>query len=45
MPHHCVVRSDRITTKLRVVFDASAPSTTGVSIKNLQAVGPILEDD
>ncbi|XP_013146770.1 PREDICTED: uncharacterized protein LOC106109715 [Papilio polytes] len=27
LPHHAVVRNDKLTTKLRVVFDASCPGT------------------
>ena len=32
MPHHCVSKDDSTTTKLRVVFDASAKTTTGLSL-------------
>ncbi|XP_018568077.1 uncharacterized protein LOC108908506 [Anoplophora glabripennis] len=45
MPHHGVVREESKTTKLRVVFDASAPSTNGISLNNIQRVGPVLQDD
>jgi len=27
IPHHCVLKPDSSTTKLRVVFDASVPSS------------------
>lgn len=45
MPHHGVIREDKITTKLRVVFDASAPTSTGISLNQLQMNGPVLQDD
>lgn len=40
IPHHAVVREESLTTKLRVVFDASSASDTGVSLNDLQYVGP-----
>ena len=45
MPHHCVVREGSSSTKVRVVFNASEPTTSGVSFNDLQMVGPILQDD
>lgn len=45
LPHHCVVRPDKSTTKLRVVFDASAKSNADVSLNDLLAIGPKLQDD
>nr|CAI5827413.1 unnamed protein product [Callosobruchus analis] len=45
MPHHGVLREESISTKLRVVFDASAPSSNGLSLNNLQLVGPVIQDD
>ena len=39
MPHHCVVRRDKVTTKLRVVYDASA-KTTGPSLNDCLFTGP-----
>ncbi|XP_033228509.1 uncharacterized protein LOC117180229 [Belonocnema kinseyi] len=45
MPHHCVVRNDSLSTRVRVVFDASAPTASGVSLNDLQMVGPLLQDD
>ncbi len=45
MPHHGVLRSDSLTTKLRVVFNASSPSSNGISLNNIQYVGPVLQDD
>ena len=44
LPHHCVEK-ESTTTKLRVVFDASAKTTTGISLNELLALGPKLQDD
>ncbi|XP_062713843.1 uncharacterized protein LOC134290680 [Aedes albopictus] len=45
IPHHCVIKSDSTTTKLRVVFDASCATSTGVSLNNALMVGPTVQDD
>lgn len=45
LPHHGVVRTSSTTTKLRTVFDASAATTTGISLNDLQMVGPVVQDD
>ncbi|XP_011171791.2 uncharacterized protein LOC105204420 [Solenopsis invicta] len=45
LPHHCVIKSDSSTTKVRVVFDASAASSSGISINDLQMVGATVQDD
>lgn len=45
MPHHGVFREHSTTTKLRVVFDASADSTTDVSLNELQMIGPPIQGD
>lgn len=45
LPHHCVLRPGSTTTKLRVVFDGSAPTTTGVSINDALQVGPTVQAD
>ncbi|XP_050359346.1 uncharacterized protein LOC126779442 isoform X4 [Nymphalis io] len=45
IPHHGVVRDSSTTTKLRVVFDASASTSSGVSLNDIQMVGPVVQDD
>lgn len=45
MPHHNLLREESSTTKLRVVFDVSAALSTGISLNNLQMVGPTVQDD
>ncbi|XP_062704421.1 uncharacterized protein LOC134286766 [Aedes albopictus] len=45
MPHHCIVRSDSATTKLRVVFDASCATDSGVSLNDALMVGPVVQDE
>ena len=45
MPHHCVLKDVSTTTKLRVVFDTSAKTTTGLSLNDCLMVGPKLQDD
>ncbi|XP_062703775.1 uncharacterized protein LOC109410486 [Aedes albopictus] len=45
LPHHCVLKPTSSTTKLRVVFDGSAESSTGVSVNQTQMVGPTVQND
>ena len=45
LPHHCVIKDASSTTKLRVVFNASAKSATGVSLSDRLMVGPQLQKD
>ena len=45
LSHHCVHKEDSTTTKLRVVFDGSAQSSTGVSLNGSLMVGPTVQTD
>lgn len=45
MPHHAVMKESSSTTKLRVVFNGSAPSSTGVSLNDILLVGPVVQPD
>ncbi|XP_049270158.1 uncharacterized protein LOC119386031 [Rhipicephalus sanguineus] len=42
MPHRAVVRRDRITTKVRVVFDASSSASDSPSLNDVLWTGPNL---
>nr|XP_029711525.1 uncharacterized protein LOC115256725 [Aedes albopictus] len=43
MPHHAVFNPASTTTKTRVVFDASATTTTGTSMNDHLFVGPVVQ--
>lgn len=45
IPHHAVLKASSSTTKLRVVFDASRPSSNGLSLNEQMLPGPRLQDD
>lgn len=38
--HHCVLKPESTSTKLRVVFDASCKTTSGKSLNDILMVGP-----
>lgn len=45
LPHQPVIRPDSLTTKLRVVFDASAKTSLGTVLNDRLMVGPNLQRD
>ncbi|XP_029054285.1 uncharacterized protein LOC114881620 [Osmia bicornis bicornis] len=45
LPHQPVIRPDSMTTKLRVVFDASAKTSNGTALNDKLMVGPNLQRD
>ncbi|XP_036347034.1 uncharacterized protein LOC118756375 [Rhagoletis pomonella] len=45
MPHHPVIKESSVTMKLRVVFNASAKTTTGNSLNDALFIGPQLQQD
>ncbi|GJQ66619.1 hypothetical protein Trydic_g4591 [Trypoxylus dichotomus] len=44
LPHHAVFKENSLT-KVRVVFDGSAKTTTGISLNDVLMVGPKLQQD
>ncbi|XP_033361813.1 uncharacterized protein LOC117240065 [Bombus vosnesenskii] len=44
LPHHAVIKAASETTKLRVVFDGSAASSTGVSLNDTLYTGSKLQE-
>lgn len=45
LPHHAVIKNTSTTTKLRVVFDASARSSSGISLNDKMLTGPTIQQD
>ena len=43
LPHHAVMREASITTKLRVVFDGSCKTASGISLNDILHQGPTLQ--
>ena len=41
LPHHAILKNS-VTTKCRVVFDASAKTDSGLSLNDVQFCGPTL---
>lgn len=44
IPHHCILK-DSTTTKLRIVFDASSRSSSGISLNDAMLAGPVVQTD
>lgn len=45
IPHHCVMKTSSSTTKVRVVFNASAPDHNANNLNNILLAGPKLQKD
>ncbi|XP_055622308.1 uncharacterized protein LOC129765895 [Toxorhynchites rutilus septentrionalis] len=45
LPHHPVIKNSSTTTRVRVVFDASSETSTGMSLNDALLNGPVLQDD
>uniref|UniRef100_A0A1I8PRY2 CCHC-type domain-containing protein n=1 Tax=Stomoxys calcitrans TaxID=35570 RepID=A0A1I8PRY2_STOCA len=45
IPHHCVLRPNSVSTKLRVVFDASCRSSSQLSLNEIMMVGPTIQNN
>ncbi|GFV96182.1 integrase catalytic domain-containing protein [Trichonephila clavipes] len=44
IPHYGVLRPEKLTTKLRIVFNGSSPTTTGISLNDILLKGEVKED-
>jgi hypothetical protein len=45
LPHHPVFKATSTTTKTRVVFDVGAKTSNGLSLNDIQQVGPTVQPD
>ncbi|GFX11009.1 DUF1758 domain-containing protein [Trichonephila clavipes] len=45
MPHHGIFRPEKSTTKLRVVFNATNPTSNGLSLNSIQYNGGLVQND
>lgn len=45
MPHHCVIKDTSVTTKLRVVFNASYKTKESISLNDALRIGSVIQRD
>lgn len=45
LPHHAVIRHDKSTSKVRIVFNASSKGPNGKSLNDNMLVGPTIQQD
>ena len=45
LPLHAMVKRSSLTTKIRIVFDGSAKTSTGISLNYSLRVGPTIQED
>ncbi|CAK1602112.1 unnamed protein product [Parnassius mnemosyne] len=45
LPHHPILREDKETTRIRVVFDASCKGSNGISLNDELLMGPVIQED
>ena len=45
IPHHAVIRESSVTSKIRIVYDASMKTDSGLSLNDTQYVGPTIQND
>ncbi|XP_065355901.1 uncharacterized protein LOC135950281 [Calliphora vicina] len=45
LPHHAVFKPESSSTKVRVVFNASSRTSSGLSLNDMLYTGPILQND
>lgn len=45
LSHHCVIRGEHSTTKLRIVFNAFCRTTSGISLNDALMNGPVLQQE
>ena len=44
LPHHHVIKESSLTTKLRVVYNASSKTSTGISLNDCLKIGPVVQN-
>lgn len=45
IPHHAILKEDKLSSALRVVYEGSAKDSNGISLNDTLMVGPTIQDD